>query len=141
MIFVEEKGFNHQIALLSFLAELGDYNVCAWLYPEQAASELIGLSVSDNPLGLTPITTYGNGHKPRCTELLPASKANFKLFSVAKEEVLKKCDTLALYKVDQVNWAASTVGHEGMCLVQDDRLLNGIIRSGFNAALKAPNWW
>jgi hypothetical protein len=141
MIFVEEKDFNHQIALLSFLAESRDYNICAWLYPEQAVSELIGLSVSDNPLGLIPVTTYENEHKPKCTKLLAASKANFRLFSVAKAEILKNCDSLALYEVDQVNWAVSTIGHEGMCLVQDDSLINGLTRAGFNASLEVPNWW
>jgi len=141
MIFVEEKDFNDQVALLSFLAESGDYSICAWLYPDQVASELIELSVSDNPLGLIPITTYENGHKPRCTKLLPASKTNFRLFSVAKAEILKNCDSLALYENDQVNWVAATIGHEGMCLVQDDNLLNAIVRAGFNASLEAPNWW
>lgn len=141
MIFVEEKAFKNQIALLSFLAESEDYNICAWIYPEQVVSELIGLSVSDNPLGLIPVSTYDNGHKPRCTKLLPASKTSFRLFSVAKAEIIKNCDSLALYEADQVNWVASTLGHEGMCLVQDDRLLNNIIRAGFNASLEAPNWW
>ena len=131
----------NQIALLSFLAESGDYNICAWIYPEQVVSELIGLSVSGNPLGLIPVSTYENRHKPRCTKLLPASKASFRLFSEAKSEIIKNCDSLALYDADQVNWIASTIGHEGMCLVQDDRLLNDIIRAGFNASLEAPNWW
>ncbi len=58
MLFVEEKDFNQQIRLLSFIANAGDYNICAWLYPKSLATKIAGFIVSNNQSNLIPVTKY-----------------------------------------------------------------------------------
>ncbi len=141
MIYVEEKKFNRQVELLSFIANESDYNICAWLYPESSATEIAGYPITDNSAGLIPVTTYENGHVPVCTLLVPADSVSIDAFSSAKVELKKNADSLTLYKSNESNWSVATIGHEGMCLVEDDNLLTNLISSGFNASKEAPSWW
>ena len=141
MIYVEEKDFSRQIQLLSFLASSGELSICAWLYPESSVSELASFAVTENPESLTPVTTYENGFQPKCTSLVPANESNVSAFSSANSELKKNCDSLVLYKKTESSWFAATIGHEGMCLVQDDKLLNSLLQAGFSASSIAPEWW
>lgn len=141
MIYIGEKDFGRQIELLSFLAERGDYVICAWLYPEAQAKDLAGFAVIDGFPGLVPPTAYGNDHVAKCTEVVSASEKTLEAFSNAKTSVMRNCDSVALYQRNQLSWAACVIGHEGICLIQDDSLLNELVTAGFNACLKAPRWW
>ncbi len=141
MIYVEEKDFKRQIELLAFIASNHDLGLCAWLYPESKVNELAGNKVSDTNLYLTPVTTYENGVSQKCTALIPATSAAINSFGAAYSELKKNCDSLALYARGQSSWAAATIGHEGMCLVQDVALLKSLIQAGFAASTKAPDWW
>jgi hypothetical protein len=141
MIYVEEKDFNRQLELLSFLATSLDLNICAWLYPESTAKELAGIAVTNNPLSLSPVTTYENGFSPKCTSPTAATKSTLDSFGSSHTELKKNCDSLALYKNNQSSWLATTIGHEGMCLVQDESLLTSLTQAGFSATTSAPDWW
>ncbi|PLY05687.1 MAG: hypothetical protein C0625_12770 [Arcobacter sp.] len=141
MIYVEEKDFDRQIQLLSFLASLDDLTICIWLYPESTATKLAGIEVAQKSLSLTPITTYGDGSIPKCTVPTSASLTTMKLIGSSYNELKKNCDSLALYKKSESSWIAATIGHEGMCLVQDDTLLSCLIKAGYPASTRAPDWW
>ncbi|WP_101757327.1 hypothetical protein [Oceanicoccus sp. KOV_DT_Chl] len=141
MIYVEEKDFSRQIQLLSFLAGSTELSICAWLYPESSASKLASFEVTENTKSLIPVTTYENGFQPNCTSLVPANESSINTFRSAHSELKKNCDSLALYKNSESSWLAATIGHEGMCLVQDDNLLNSLLQAGFSASSEAPSWW
>lgn len=141
MIYIEEKEFERQIELLSYLANSSNFNVCAWLYPESTVSELAGFEITDNKEMLTPVTTYEGGFLPKRTKLIPAIGNILPMFNSSKDELKANCDSLALYKDNEPSWYAATIGHEGMCLVQDDTLLEKLVSAGFNATSEAPSWW
>lgn len=141
MIYVEKNSFNRQIELLEFVASIQDLNVSAWLYPESSVMELAGIEVTDNLLSLVPVTTYENGFSPRCTAPISASCENIQLFSKSHEALKKNCDSLALYKNNNSSWLVATIGHEGMCLVQDESLLNDLLQAGYVASTQSPDWW
>lgn len=141
MIYVEEKNFNRQIEFLEFIAGSQDLYICAWLYPESNLTVVGGVAVTDNPRSLIPVTTYEDSFSPKCTEIIPASKKNIDIFSSSYSELKKNCDSLALYKNNQLSWLAVTIGHEGMCLAQDESLLTSLTQAGFSATTSAPDWW
>jgi hypothetical protein len=141
MIYVEEKDFNRQIKLLVFLASSQDLSICAWLYPESTLTKLSGFDVTQNPSSLVPVTTYENGFRPKCTIPISASASKINAFGSSYNELKINCDSLALYKNNETSWFAATIGHEGMCLIQDDLLLNILIQAGFSASTDVPNWW
>ena len=141
MIYVEENDFNRQIELLGFLAESQSYSICAWLYPESKASELAGFKVCSGNTAIEQITTYSDGVHPKHTELAPATKANIKAYLEAENELKTNCESLVLYSEQSSNWIAATIGHEGMCLIKESRLLSGLLSAGFNATTEAPSWW
>lgn len=141
MIYIEEKDFHRQFDLLAFLVGRMQFNICAWLYPESALKKLSGFEVTNNPFQLTPVTTYGDGVLPKCTTLVQASDVSLNSFKSSSSELKKNCDSLALYKDNESSWYAVTIGHEGMCLIQDDSLLSNLIGAGFNASTEAPAWW
>jgi len=72
MIYIEEKTFERQIDLLGYLSELDAYYICAWLYPESNVTSIVSQKV--DPIKLEPVTTYGDGIKPKHTQLVPCSK-------------------------------------------------------------------
>lgn len=141
MIYIEEKDFNRQIQLLTFLAGSTELSICAWLYPESSVSELAGFEVTENSESLMPVTTYENGFQPKCTSLVLANQSSLSAFSAAYSELKENCDSLALYKKTESSWLAATIGHEGMCLVQDNNLLNSLLQAGYSASSEAPSWW
>ncbi len=141
MIYVEEIDFTRQIDLLSLLSLSNDFEICAWLYPESEATEIAGYPVTENPRGKSAVTTYENGHTPKVTKLVNAESKILNAFSSSKNELKKNCDSLTLYRNNDSSWYVATIGHEGMCLVQDDRQLTNLINAGFNASTEAPSWW
>jgi hypothetical protein len=74
MIYVIEKDFDRQLELLIFLASIENYSFCGWLYPESKISSYSGHSITSNPKNLIPVTTYGDGHKPKFTVTISATK-------------------------------------------------------------------
>lgn len=141
MIYVEEKDFNRQIELLSFLASSRDLIICAWLYPEAAVEKLAGFEVTENPDSLLPITAYENGFQPKCTAPVTANESSISAFRSAHSELKNCCDSLALYEKSKSSWLAATIGHEGMCLVQDESLFQSLVKAGYPASSEAPAWW
>ena len=127
--------------MLSFLTAENKLSICAWLYPESKAAEIAGYLVVDNPEGLLPVSTYDNDYKPKCTVSVLSGIDSIDAFAAAKNQVHKECDSLTIYKENELNWYAATIGHEGMCLVQDDNQLASLVKAGFNASIKAPHWW
>lgn len=140
MIYIQEKNFDRQIKLLSFIAERFDCDICAWLYPESSSTEIAGFDVTENSF-LIPVTTYENGYSPKHTSLRKASTEVISAFATAQTSIKDNCDSLALYLNNEQSWLAATIGHEGMCLIQDESKLNSLISAGFNASLEAPSWW
>ncbi len=139
MIYVQEKDFGRQIDLLNFLIEQDSYSICAWLYPESTANSVATHAVTQSEL--EPVTSYGDGTLPKHTNLVPCSSDTLQAFTAAQTEVTKNCDSLALYKTNNSSWSAVTVGHEGMCLVRNESLLQQLIAAGFSASTEAPSWW
>ncbi len=141
MIYVVEKDFDRQLELLIFLASIENYSFCGWLYPESKISAYSGHSITSNPKNLIPVTTYEDGHKPKCTETIAATKNSIIEFCANKSTIKQHFDSLAMYKPDEKSWSVVTIGHEGIGLVQDDNLLVKITEAGFTASLQAPEWW
>ena len=139
MIYVHEKDFGRQIELLKHIAGSAEYSVCAWLYPESKVSSFAGQGVERSDL--EPVTEYKDGTIPKHTALTKCSNDLFQLLLEAQSEVVSNCDSLALYRGKSRNWAVVTIGHEGMCLVRDTRLLSQLIVAGFSVSLEEPNWW
>jgi hypothetical protein len=141
MIYIEEKDFARQLELISFVAESVDCDICAWLYPESLITEIAGIEITENTSDLVPVTIYENGFSPKRTSLSKASTEVISAFAAAQVNIKKSCDSIALYQNNESSWLVVTIGHEGMCLVQDESKLNSLINAGFNASLEAPSWW
>jgi hypothetical protein len=139
MIYVREKDFDGQLKLLGFLASQDRYFLCAWLYPESRVSKVSGQPIENS--NLESVTRYGDGTIPRHTSLANCTKELLQSLSSSQAEIVASCDSLALYKNGAITWFAAVVGHEGMCLVKDDAMLDEIMAAGFVASLKEPGWW
>ncbi len=141
MIYVEEKSFSRQIELLKFMAVNHEFQICAWLYPESEIEVLAGFEVLSEKADIKPVTTYENGVVPKHTKLVSATTETISAFCSAQKDVKANCDSLAIYPFETNNWVCATIGHEGMCLVTDKEMLQGLLGQGFNASAKAPSWW
>jgi len=139
MIYVEEKDFDRQIDLLGFLAEQDEYLICAWLYPESKEISIASQTVTETDL--EPVTTYGDGTKPKHTELSPCTPEILKTLLSEKSTIEKNIDSLAIYKLGEKSWSAVTIGHEGMCLVRSLAYLQSLEAAGFIVSTEAPSWW
>jgi hypothetical protein len=139
MIYIQEKNFDRQIELLSFLSEKGSYSICAWLYPESSLAIVAGqLTEISN---LEAVTTYDDGKIPSNTVPVECNKSMLSQFLVAKAELIANCDSLVLYKSSSKQWSVAAIGHEGICLVRDDALLTQLLSAGFSGSFEAPSWW
>lgn len=139
MIYVQEKTFEKQIELLSYLSENEKLNICGWLFPESNEKMVLGNPVVRSEL--EAVTTYSDGFKPYHTQPQVCSIDYISQIVASKKSIVAHCDSLALYRQGTKNWLAATIGHEGMCLVRDNTLLNQLLSRGFNASETAPNWW
>ncbi|MEH6448471.1 MAG: hypothetical protein V7765_07360 [Oleispira sp.] len=142
MIYLEEKWFSKQMDFLKFFLETGEFEVIIWMYPESKFSHLSGLSLESGAdiLG-KPVTIYEDGHVPSRTERQPLTKYLIDLVEINRRNVSRNVDSFVIYNADEFEWLACTIGHEGMCLVQDESKINDLTDAGFSASLKAPNWW
>ncbi|MEM1187641.1 MAG: hypothetical protein AAGI72_03900 [Pseudomonadota bacterium] len=141
MICVETRSFQQQIEVLKHLASDRALMVCAWLYPESELQSIAGFDTDLVPVGLQPVTTYGDNHQPRHTTLCIASNDAFEAFSDAESEVRANCDCLALYTEGESSWYASAIGHEGMCLLNTEATPSALRNAGFTISNEAPPWW
>ena len=142
MIYVEENWFSKQIDFLRFFLEQDDFEIIIWMYPESKFSHLFGLSLErQENLSGEPVTAYEDGQLSSRTTRQPLTKELVGLAENNRRNVSRNVDSFAIYKSGEYGWLACTVGHEGMCLVQDESKLNNLISAGFNASLKAPSWW
>lgn len=90
---------------------------------------------------MQPVTIYGTGIKPRHTKPVEASALNITAFGEAVSDIAANCDSLALYGEEEESWFAATIGHEGMCLVQDESLLSSLSEAGYSVSTEPPSWW
>lgn len=141
MIYVSEKQSCRQYDLLRHVSKLHDLMICSWLYPECKSDTVAGFGVPEPQVDLQPVTLYEGGVKPRHTDLVRASDESISAFAQANDEVVANCDSLALYGAGESSWLVVAIGHEGMCLVQEDNLLPELLMAGFSASMEPPSWW
>ena len=140
MIYVEETNFSRQIDVLEYLRRTQKLDVIFWLCPEEKTT-ICGQPLANNKLiEGEPVTTYSGvePHKTQRTELTTELVEEIR----KSEKILNKsCDSIVLYEQNKKTWFACTIGHEGMCLINNKAFLEGLISSGFNASLNKPEWW
>jgi hypothetical protein len=141
MIYVEERDFSRQLDLLRYLSSLHRLFICSWLYPESASTNVAGFPINNVLSNLQPTTIYGDGIKPRHTELVEATGPNINAFAEAASDIAANCDSLALYGEGEESWFAATIGHEGMCLVQDESLFSSLSEASYSVSMEPPSWW
>jgi hypothetical protein len=142
MLYIQEKNYRKQIELLRFLNRRDGYDFIVWLYPESKLKHLFGhqLCKGTNFEGL-PITKYDSDAVVKRT-------CRTRIYELFMDEMNKykriysnNCDSCVLYKPGEYDWFAAVIGHEGVCIVNDDRMINELISSGFNVSHEKPVWW
>jgi len=141
MIYVEEKDLEHQLKLLSFLTSLDTYELVIWFYPESIINKIATHEAIENHPPFESVTTYEEGISAKRTKPIPANAELISNIASNKQAISKNIDSLALYKPSNHEWAACTIGHEGMSLIKDSALINTLIEGGYNASQEAPSWW
>lgn len=142
MIYVEEKGFEGQIKILNLFSRSGLYDIVFWLYPEIKNNKFCELQIYDGQdLSEIPITTYQQGVKTKRTKRFPFRSSCIDFISHYRSTIQKECDSCILYKKDKKEWFCCTIGHEGMCIINDDNLINELKQKKIPASLQAPDWW
>ncbi|MCU7945735.1 MAG: hypothetical protein KZQ72_03675 [Candidatus Thiodiazotropha sp. (ex Cardiolucina cf. quadrata)] len=141
MVYVSERKQCRQFELLELLTSEYECGLVAWRYPESKAYQLLGMPIISNKPPLEPVTTYENSTDSKRTDLIEITSNTF--FEIAKNagNLKRHCDSLALYKPQETEWFACTIGHEGMCLVREDAVIEMLAARGFNATKEAPAWW
>jgi len=141
MIYIEETSFDRQISLLKHLSKNEDLEIIMWLYPESKSRNLCGIKLA--PKGLNEgeqVTTYEN-FKPNKTMRTVVTLNLLAKIIDEKKAISDNCDSLVLYRPNEKQWLACTIGHERIIMVNDDNLLSSISSEGFNTTLKSPEWW
>ena len=141
MLYIDELNFQRQIDLLAFIASQSTLSLCVWLYPESKVLTVADQEVSKINKVIQPVTEYDDGFLPQHTELSICTYALLNSLLLSKMDVVKNCDSIALYKENESQWEVATIGHEGMCLVRDITLLSLLKNAGFSVSLKPPSWW
>ncbi|MDH4274866.1 MAG: hypothetical protein OEW08_07505 [Gammaproteobacteria bacterium] len=142
MIYITEKNFERQLALLQLVSQLsGATDLVAWLYPGLNLTSFVGLEVTSDSDGLLPVTTYEDDSE-KVSNTMPTQFTSSLAERLVQggSEIFRCCDSLAIYRKDEKDWYACTIYHEGMCLVSDNILLSHLIAQGFNATEEAPTW-
>lgn len=143
MIYVTETNFERQLALLDTVSQqLGKTWAVAWLYPDSKTKTVAGLTVADEHQGLLPVTIYGDGSEQglnTCPREFNAGLVSELLKN--QSEVIKFCDSLAIYQPDEKEWSVCCILHEAMCLVRDNSLLEKLEERKFYVSAEAPSWW
>lgn len=143
MIYAQERSLKRQIALLELVAQLsGDSVLVAWLYPVSHATSFMGIPVSNDANGLLPVTTYNEnseqGPNTKPVKFTPAICAEL---IQKRSKLLRRCDSLALYRPGENDWFACAIHHEHMCLIKDNALLPQLVTRDFCVSEQAPAWW
>jgi hypothetical protein len=141
MIYVEDKSIEAQFRLLEFLSAGDNFTLIGWQYPE----------VKNSPIGLLPsnafhekyepVTTYSSGEKAVHTKPMKALPSKLSYVIKFKEQIRRSFDSFCLYRPGSSEWYACAIGHEGMCLVRDIKILKELKDKGFNASTEKPDWW
>jgi hypothetical protein len=122
MIYVEEKWFSKQIDLLKFFLGGSELEVIIWMYPESKFSHLAGLSlVHGVDISGEPVTIYENADIASRTMRQPLTKGLLDLAQNKRRNISRNVDSFVLYKPGEFEWLVCTVGHEGMCLVKEEK--------------------
>lgn len=141
MIYVQENDFETQFKLLEYLAGKGGFIVIGWQYPEINKSPVPFFPTSMIREDYKAVTTYANGIIANHTAPVKAKPSMLAYLVKFNEKIQKAFDSFCLYKNGRTEWFACTIGHEGMCLVRDDSLLQELTSKGFNASTNKPSWW
>ena len=141
MIYIEEDSFEKQISILDFLSNQEELDIIMWLFPESKKRNFCNINLAPKDLiEGKPITTYDDFQAKR-TKRVKLTKDLINKIQNEKKTISENCDSLALYRVESQEWLACTIEHEHIVLVNDDNLLQPILKEAFNASLKEPTWW
>lgn len=142
MIFNEEKIFERHIDLLEYFRSQGEFDLIIWFFPESKLRNICRLKLAPKDLiEGEQVTTYGDDFLPKKTRRVELTLDLLNEIRNFAKEIQSNCDSLALYRPSEKNWAFCTIEHEGMCLSRDDNLIDELLSQGFNASLKKPEWW
>jgi len=142
MIYAQESSLKRQIALLELASQLSGISVLvAWLYPVPHATSFMGIPVSNDSNGLLPVTTYGGAEQGPSTKPINFTPAICTELIQKRSKLLRRCDSLAIYRPGENDWFACAIHHEKICLVKDTALLPQLTAKGFSVSKQAPSWW
>jgi hypothetical protein len=131
MIYIEEKLFERQVDLLEYFRSKGDFDLIIWFSPESKLRNICKLKLAPKDLiEGEQVSSYGD-YQPRKTRRIELSSNLLKEIRHSAKEILSNCDSLALYRPTEKNWAVCTIEHEGMCLASDENLIDELVSEGF----------
>ena len=144
MIYIQESSFCRQMDLLSIVAQSqNEISLIAWLYPETDMIPIAGLTAAVAG-DYIAVTSYGsednNEYGAHTTPKKFTTDLTKELIS-NQAEALRLFDSLALYKNGEADWIASVIHHENICLVQNDDLIDALLKNNFRASVEPPAWW
>jgi len=142
MIYVEEKWFSRQIDFLRFFLGERDLEIIFWMYRESKFTHLSGITIErGSNIPGHPVTTYDDGTISSRTIRQPLTVELITLVENNRRNVSRNVDSIVLYEPSKHEWLACTIGHEGMCLVNDDAYIEKMQKVGFCATRKTPKHW
>jgi hypothetical protein len=143
MLYIEEKYFQRQIALLEYFNSKGGFDVIVWLYPESRIWHLFDFKLVEGTAeeGL-PVTRYNDSNMTRKrTMRMPLNETFIRKVKNNRRIYSTNCDSCVLYKQGENKCHGAAIGHEGMFILFDDEELLNLKRSGFSASKEKPDWW
>lgn len=122
--------------------ELEELEIIVWLYPESKLKNLFGFDLlkNDEYQG-NPVTEYDASVVVKRTVRQKLTTEFITQINKSKRIFVQNCDSCVLYRLSEFDWYASTIGHEGIFLINDDSKKNECVLNGFNATLKKPDFW
>ncbi len=142
VLYISESSFDRQIQLLSEFASQTPLELVVWIYPDSSANSIMGFDVhSPTAVNAISVTTYSDGIIGRCTQRLPITDDLIKRIALNECAFMKSCDSLCVYYLENFNWQASVIFHEGVILVRDHSPLVNLKSFDFKASPNAPSWW
>lgn len=141
MIYIQESSLASQLLALEFLSGLLPCRLVLWNYPSIKKQKIPLLANELLNQRFAPVTEYSDGTVPFHSKPCAAKPSLISYLNNFGSEIKTSVDSICIYPQASLEWAACTIGHEGMCLVKDDRYLKPLLAKGFNASTKAPEWW
>lgn len=142
MLYIETSSFDDRIELIKYFTKNGDHELIFWLLPESKARSVCDLKLAAKDLQEgEPVTTYGDDFKPNKTRRAKITYDLIGKICDSKDYININCDSITIYRKEEKAWLACTVGHEGMCLVKDDKHKLPLLEIGFDASNSKPEWW